>query len=104
MAAATTQCVSSQDRAALAAGLPSSPVHPGLSSVIAIGASEVAEIAEGGASGPNAELKDLHQGLAQLLKPLCTHGPRWSVGANACHEEAFIGIDVPHTCHQGLIE
>ena len=56
MAAATTQCVSSQDRAALAAGLSASPVNPGLSSVIAVGASEVAEIAEGGASGPNAEL------------------------------------------------
>ena len=48
MTASSPQCVAPQDRAALAAEFPAAPVHPGLAAVVAIGASEVAEIAEGG--------------------------------------------------------
>ena len=104
MTAATSQCVAPQDRAALAAGFPAAPVHPGLAAVVAIGAGEVAEIAEGGAASANAEFQHLHQGLAQLLEPRRADAPRWGVGADASHEQAFIGIDVANPGHQCLIE
>ena len=83
----------------MAAGLAGAPVDPGGLAVVAIGAGEVAEIAEGGAAGADALLQHRDQGRAQAFEPLEADAAAAGLGADPGHVEGFIGIDVAAARH-----
>ena len=68
MGASTGQLFPANWCSTAAAGFPSTPIDPGLPSVIAIDAFKIAEIAEGCSTGSNADGQNIDQGIPQLLQ------------------------------------
>ena len=103
VAAAAPQPFPLDRGAAVAAGLAGASIHPGGLAVVAIGAREVAEIAEGGAAGADALLEHRYEGFAQVFEALEADAAAAGLGADARYVEGLIGIDVAAARHQGLV-
>ena len=104
MAAASAQFVAPDGGAAHPAWLAASPVDPRGVAVIAVGAGEIAKVAEGCSTRADAGFKHLHQGVVETLELRRIQLAAWGMGRDSAGEQRFIRVDVPDTGHQRLIQ
>ena len=83
MGASAGQFLSLNGRSTAAAGVPSTPVDPGLAAVIAIHPHEIAKVTEGCATGSNADGQNIHQGIPQPFQLFELQLPCGSEGGDA---------------------
>ena len=62
--ATTAEAFTADGRAAYPAGLASSAIHPGLTTVVAVNAFKISEVAEGCSSSTDAHSEDLREAVA----------------------------------------
>ena len=89
---------------ATVARLPSTSVHGCLPPVVAIHAFEISEIAEGGSTCTDALLQHCCKASAESIELWAFEMTCLGVRCNSCCEQAFIGVDVPCTSNDGLVE
>ena len=100
MGAATGKFHPFNGSATVQARLPGASINRGLSSVIAVDAFKVSEIAECCATNADADLEHMHKAVAHLLQLSALEPARWSLGRNSGCKQALVGIDISSACHQ----
>ena len=80
--------------------LPGAPINRGLSSVIAVDAFKISEIAECCATNADADLEHMHKAVAHLFQLFAVEPACLSLGCNARCKQAFVGIDIACARHQ----
>ena len=80
--------------------LPGASINRGLSSVIAVDAFKVSEIAECCATNADADLEHMHQAVAHVFQLFAVEPACWCLGCNARCKQAFVGINIACACHQ----
>ena len=104
MGASAGQFFPADGGAATPTRIASTAIHPGLAAVVAVHALQIPKVAEGGATGADADGENVHESLSQAIQLLQGEFTRWCEWLKPRHEQAFIGIDVADPSHQRLIQ
>lgn len=104
MGAASGQFFSADQGAALSTWFATASIDPGLTSVVAVHPFEVSEITEGGSPCSDADGEHLHQGIPQAVELRQAQSASGCERCQAGCEQTFIGVDIPSTRDEGLVQ